>query len=156
MDEKTKNTLDSLCADKIYVEEAADILGMPIEEVFELADDYVYAPTSEEVIEACEIERETLGHIKIVALQKVENKARGRLTKPISVSKPSYSGLMASSHDVLLPSYDVSDHELYSPLGLKAHHAREIVVTPSQGVYAQYEMPDSYYVGHTVTKRCGS
>jgi hypothetical protein len=89
MDEKTKNTLDLVCADKIYVEEAADILGMPIEEVFELADDYVYAPTSEEVIEVCEIERETLDHIKIVALQNLEDKVRDRLTKPISVSKPS-------------------------------------------------------------------
>lgn len=156
MDEQIKKTLDLLCADKIGVGEAADILGMSVDEVFELADDYTYFPTSEEVIEACEIEKRTLGHIKIVALQNVENKARGRLTKPIRVSKPSYSGLMASSHDVLLPSYDVSDHELYSPLGLKAHHMREIVVTPSQGEYAQYEMQDFYYAGHTVTKRCGS
>lgn len=159
MDEKTKNTLDLLCADKIYVEEAADILGMPVEEVFELADDYVYAPTSEEVIEACEIERETLDYIKIVALQNLEDKVRGRLTKPLKVSEPSYRGLMASSYDLLIPSYDVSAHKLDAPLGLKAHPVGEFVITTSRGEYAQegiYEMPDSYCSGHTVTKRYGS
>jgi hypothetical protein len=157
MDEKTKNTLDLLCADKIYVEEAADILGMPIEEVFELADDYVYAPTSEEVIEACEIERETLCHIKIVALQNLEDKVRGRLTKQLKVSEPSYRGLMASSYDLLVPSYDdVSAHKFDAPLGLKARPMEEFVITPRRGEYVQYEMPDSYYSGHTVTKRYGS
>ncbi|RJS71036.1 hypothetical protein CW696_04995 [ANME-2 cluster archaeon] len=152
MDEKIKKTLDLLCADTIDVEEAADILDMSIEAVFELVDGYIYVPTSEEVIEACEIERETLGHIKIVALQNVENKARGKLTKPLSVSEPSYVELMTPLYDLLIPCYDVSDSKIYSPLGLKAHPVGEIVITPSRRERAQYEMPDSYY-GHTVPKK---
>ena len=156
MDKKTKNTLDLLCADKLHFIYFNMIDNKTIEEVFELADDYVYAPTSEEVIEACEIERETLDHIKIVALQNLEDKVRGRLTKPLKVSEPSYMGLMASSYDLLIPSYDVSAHKLDAPLGLKAPYREEFVITPSRGEYAQYEMPDSYYGGHTVTKRYGS
>ena len=156
MDEKTKNTLDLLCADKIYVEEAADILGVSIEEVFELAEDYIYVPTSEEVIEACEIERETVHHIKVVALQNLENKVRSKLTKPLSVSEPSCMELMTASQVLLIHGCDVSAHSLYSPLGLKAPPVEEITITPSQGEYTQYEMPDLYYAGHTVTKRCGS
>ena len=155
MDEKIKKTLDLLCADKINVEEAADVLSMSIEEVFELADDYVYVPTSEEVIEACGIERETLIHIKNIALQKLENKVRSKLTKPLSVSGPSDMELMASSHDVLIPCYDVSIHKSYLPLGLKTHDVGENVIISSRGKYAQYEMPDSY-CGHIVPKRCGS
>jgi len=64
MDKKIKKFLDLLCADIIDIEEVSNILDMSIEAVFELVDGYIYVPTSEEVIEACKIERETFNHIK--------------------------------------------------------------------------------------------
>ena len=81
MDKKTKKILDHLYADKIGVEEAAEALDIPIEDVFELADKYKYMPTSEEVIEACKIEQETINHIKSISLQRVETKVRSEMVK---------------------------------------------------------------------------
>jgi hypothetical protein len=82
MDKKTEKILDQLCADEIDVKEAAKALNMSIEDVFKLADEYDYIPTSEELIEACKIERETINHIKFAALQKIETKARSQKVKP--------------------------------------------------------------------------
>ena len=67
-DKETKKILDRLCADKMDMQEAAKALDMSVEEVFELADNYDYIPTSEEVIKACKIEQETISHIKFIAL----------------------------------------------------------------------------------------
>jgi hypothetical protein len=147
MDKNIGKTLDLLCADKIDVGEAADMLNMSVEEVFELVDDYTYIPTSEEVVEVCEIERRTLNHIKAVALQNMENKVRSKLTRPLNISVPSFTELMKLSDDclkILIPGYVVSTHKVYSPLGPKIRHAREIGITSGQGGYAHYMMPDSY------------
>jgi hypothetical protein len=147
MDEKSKKTLDLLCADKIDVREASDILGMSVDEVFELADGYTYFTTSEEAIEACEIERRTLDHIKNVALQKLEIKARDVLAKPLTISALSNMALMASSHGVLMPDYNaISDRKIYSPLGQKTHRIGENVIPSSRGGgHVQYKIPESYY-----------
>lgn len=89
MDKETKKILDRLCADKMDVQEAANALDMSVEEVFELADNYDYIPTSEEVIKACKIEQETINHIKFIALQKVETKVRSKIFEPQLLSTPS-------------------------------------------------------------------
>lgn len=97
MDSETKKIFDLLYADKINVEEAAKALNRSIEEVYELANEYKYIPTSEEIRKVCEIEREAFNHIKSYALQKIETIVRAIILKsrlsitplievPISVS----------------------------------------------------------------------
>jgi transposase len=72
MDKITKEILNRLCAGTIDVHEAAEALGTSVERIFELLDQHTYVPTSDEVIEACKIELETIGYIKQVALRKQE------------------------------------------------------------------------------------
>lgn len=87
MDKKTKEVLDLLYADKIDINGAAKALNMPVEDVTELADEYVYVPTSEEVIKACEIEQETIDYIKLAARQKIRTKATSQVEQQVTVIK---------------------------------------------------------------------
>lgn len=61
---KTEETLDKLHQDKITVKEAAKALNISKDEVLELADEYQYIPTLEEVREANKIQKEGYEHIK--------------------------------------------------------------------------------------------
>jgi len=72
MDERTKEILDRLYVGTIDVYEAAEALKVSVERIFELVDQYTYVPTSDEVIEACKIELETIEYIKHAVLRKLE------------------------------------------------------------------------------------
>lgn len=65
MERKTKEVLDSVYRDKISAEEAAKILNITIDSLFELADKYKYISTLEDVRKANEIAREGYIHIKL-------------------------------------------------------------------------------------------
>ena len=121
MNKKTKKILDQLYADKIGVEEAAEALNIPIEDVFGLADNYDYMPTSEEVIEACKIERETINHIKSIALQRVATKVRSEMVKPQLLSTLYYMNFRSSgvSMRLSIPMRNIFIRRAYFPVGLK-------------------------------------
>ena len=149
MDKKTEEILDQLYADKIYVEDAAKALNMSIEDVFKLADEYDYIPTSEEVIEACEIEREAINHIKFVALQKIETKVRSEKTKLQLLNIPYYMRFMRLdlSKGLSIPMRNIRIRRAYSPLGVKVAFIEEIDITSSQREHKQYNISklSSYY-----------
>lgn len=134
MDKKTKKILDHLYADKIGVEEAAKALNIPIENVFELADNYKYMPTSEEVIEACKIERETINHIKSIALQRVETKVRSEMVKPQLLSTPYYMNFRSSgvSMRLSIPLRNIFIRRAYFPVGLKTACEEEVKIISCQ------------------------
>lgn len=52
--------LSDLYTDKITIKEACKILGKTREEVWNLLDSFEYFPTSEDVITACEIEKNSM------------------------------------------------------------------------------------------------
>jgi hypothetical protein len=82
MDEKTKEILDQLYAGTIDVHGAAEALNISVERIFGLVDQYTYVPTSDEVIEICKIELETIEYIKHAALRKLETRGSEQHLKP--------------------------------------------------------------------------
>jgi len=149
MDKKTEKILDQLYADEIDVEEAAKALCISIEDVFELADNYNYIPISKEVIEACKIERETITHIKFIALQKVETKVRSEMVKPQLLSTPHYMDFrgLDLSKRLSIPMRNIFIRRAYFPLGLKVACMKGVKVTSYRREHRQYNISklSSYY-----------
>lgn len=56
--------LSDLYTDKITIKDACEILGKTREEIWVLLDSFEYLPTSEDVLEACEIEKESMRLIR--------------------------------------------------------------------------------------------
>lgn len=59
--------LSDLYTDKITIKEACALLNKPREKVWELLDSFEYFPTSEDVLKACEIEKQSMRNIERVA-----------------------------------------------------------------------------------------
>ena len=66
--------LSDLYTDKITIKEACEILGKTREEMWNLLDSFEYLPTSEDVLEACEIEKKSMKFIEHAV--SIENKLK--------------------------------------------------------------------------------
>jgi len=66
--------LSDLYTDKIMIKEACEILGKTREEIWSLLDSFKYLPTSEDVLIACEIEKNSMRIIEHAV--SIENKLK--------------------------------------------------------------------------------
>ena len=67
MDEKEREVLNSLCNGDITFSEAALLLEVSKAEIEDMLDHYKWIPSSDKIIEFCDIERETLSYIKEIS-----------------------------------------------------------------------------------------
>lgn len=67
MDDKKREVLNSLCNGDITFSEAALLLEVSKAEIEEMLDNYKWIPSSDKIIEFCDIERETLSYIKEIS-----------------------------------------------------------------------------------------
>ena len=64
MDDKEREVLNSLCNGDITFSEAAIELEVSKEDIEDMLDDYRWMPSSDKIIEFCDLERETLSFIR--------------------------------------------------------------------------------------------
>lgn len=64
MDDKERKVLNSLCNGDISFSEAALELEVSKEDIEDMMDNYMWMPSSDKIIEFCDLERETLSFIR--------------------------------------------------------------------------------------------
>lgn len=67
MNNKEKDVLHLLCNGDITFSEASGMLGVSKEEVEEMLDHFNWIPSSDRIVELCEVEKETLSYIKDIS-----------------------------------------------------------------------------------------
>lgn len=67
MDDKEREVLNSLCNGDITFSEAALELEVSKEDIEDMMDNYMWMPSSDKIVEFCDIERETLSFIREIS-----------------------------------------------------------------------------------------
>ena len=67
MDNKEREVLNSLCNGDITFSDAALELDVSKEDIEDMLDNYVWMPSSDKIVEFCDIERETLSFIREIS-----------------------------------------------------------------------------------------
>ena len=67
MDDKKREVLNSLCNGDITFSDAALELKVSKEDIEDMLDNYVWMPSSDKIVEFCDIERETLSFIREIS-----------------------------------------------------------------------------------------
>ena len=67
MNNKERDVLHLLCNGDITFSEASGMLSVSKEEVEEMLDNFNWIPSSDRIVELCEVEKETLSYIKHIS-----------------------------------------------------------------------------------------